>query len=124
MNRRTYLLCAVALPALAANAAAQAQYDRKLEQAVMSVVARKIGDLRPSFGPKQHPALVDAGAPALQGPAKSPTRAPSAWHIATAETDLRVSSEGSFQTFSDGTKISREERRKLATKSVSRIINF
>jgi hypothetical protein len=40
------LICAVALGVLTAPCAAQADYDRKLEKAVMGIVAKKMGELR------------------------------------------------------------------------------
>ncbi|MGX5840718.1 hypothetical protein ACWGTI_08360 [Mesorhizobium sp. ArgA1] len=53
------LLCGVALlAAIATPAVAETRYDRKLEQAVASIVAGKMGDIRGGFSYKQVPQLV------------------------------------------------------------------
>ena len=53
------LLCGVALLAvIAAPAVAETRYDRKLEQAVVEIVAGKMGDIRGGFSYKQVPQLV------------------------------------------------------------------
>lgn len=53
------LLCGVALLAIvAAPAVAGARYDRKLERAVMEIVAGRIGDIRGGFSYEQAPQLV------------------------------------------------------------------
>ncbi|MGX9146247.1 hypothetical protein [Mesorhizobium sp. 128a] len=53
------LLCGVALLAvIVAPAVAETRYDRKLEQAVASIVAGKMGDIRGGFSYKQVPQLV------------------------------------------------------------------
>jgi hypothetical protein len=44
--------------ALAAPAAAEFRYDRKLEQAVMNIVAKKMGELRGGFDYDHEPRLV------------------------------------------------------------------
>ena len=50
--------CAAVLSLLAAPAAAGARYDRKLEQAVMTIVAGKIGHIRGGFAYDDRPQLV------------------------------------------------------------------
>ncbi|MER8865518.1 hypothetical protein NKI19_17635 [Mesorhizobium sp. M0751] len=53
------LLGGIALTAtFAASAAAETRYDRKLEEAVMGIVAGKIGEIRGGFSYKQAPQLV------------------------------------------------------------------
>ena len=53
------LLCGVALLAIiAAPAVAETRYDRKLEQAVVEIVAGKMGGIRGGFSYKQVPQLV------------------------------------------------------------------
>ena len=52
------ILAATMNAALAAPAAAEFRYDRKLEQAVMDIVAKKMGELRGGFDYDQEPRLV------------------------------------------------------------------
>ncbi len=53
------LLCGVAfLAVIVAPATAETRYDRNLEQAAMSIVAGKMGDIRGGFSYKQVPQLV------------------------------------------------------------------
>jgi hypothetical protein len=53
------LLCGVAfLAIIAAPAVAETRYDRKLEQAVVEIVAGKMGNIRGGFSYKQVPQLV------------------------------------------------------------------
>ena len=53
------LLCGAALLAvIAAPAVAETRYDRKLEQAVVEIVAGKMGNIRGGFSYKQVPQLV------------------------------------------------------------------
>ena len=53
------LLCGVAfLAVIAAPAVAETRYDRKLEQAVVEIVAGKMGNIRGGFSYKQVPQLV------------------------------------------------------------------
>jgi hypothetical protein len=53
------LLCGVALLAvIAAPAVAETRYDRKLEQAVVEIVAGKMGNIRGGFSYKQVPQFV------------------------------------------------------------------
>ena len=53
------LLCGVAfLAVIAAPAVAETRYDRKLEQAVVEIVAGKMGDIRGGFSYKQVPQFV------------------------------------------------------------------
>ncbi len=57
------LLAGVALALLATGlAAAEPVYDRKLEQAVMRIVAAKMGDIRGGFSYGQQPQLIPAPA--------------------------------------------------------------
>jgi hypothetical protein len=51
-------MCAAALAVLAAPVAAETRYDRKLEQAVLTIVARKMGDIRGGFSYDAKPELV------------------------------------------------------------------
>ena len=55
--------CALAAIVLAGQATAQPRYDRKLEEAVMAIVAAKIGDIRGgfAFGAKPEKMYADAG---------------------------------------------------------------
>ena len=68
------LLCGVALLAIiAAPAMAGTRYDRKLEQAVVEIVAGKMGDIRGGFSYKQVPQLVvvpDAPVVSVEPPRK------------------------------------------------------
>ena len=50
--------CALAAIVLAGQATAQPRYDRKLEEAVMAIVAAKIGDLRGGFAFGAKPVMV------------------------------------------------------------------
>ena len=50
--------CALAVIVLAGQATAQPRYDRKLEQAVMAIVAGKIGDIRGGFAFDARPVMV------------------------------------------------------------------
>ncbi len=52
------LVCAVSVFALAGPSAAQSRYDRKLEEAVMAIVAAKIGDIRGGFAFDAKPVMV------------------------------------------------------------------
>ncbi|MER8590180.1 MULTISPECIES: hypothetical protein [unclassified Mesorhizobium] len=53
------LLGGIALAAIfAASAGAETRYDRKLEEAVMGIVAGKIGEIRGGFSYKQAPQFV------------------------------------------------------------------
>jgi hypothetical protein len=52
------LVCAVSVVALAGPSAAQSRYDRKLEEAVMAIVAAKIGDIRGGFAFDAKPVMV------------------------------------------------------------------
>ncbi|MDQ2632667.1 MAG: hypothetical protein M3Y78_02905 [Pseudomonadota bacterium] len=49
--------CALAI-VLAGQATAQPRYDRKLEEAVMAIVAAKIGDIRGGFAFGERPVMV------------------------------------------------------------------
>lgn len=57
---------AAALAALAASAKAEPKYDRKLERAVMEIVARKMGDIRGSFEHGRDPEFVVIHNPASE----------------------------------------------------------
>ena len=50
--------CALAAIVLAGQATAQPRYDRKLEEAVMAIVAAKIGDIRGGFDIGAKPVMV------------------------------------------------------------------
>ena len=50
--------CALAAIVLAGQATAQPRYDRKLEEAVMAIVAAKIGDIRGGFVFGAKPVMV------------------------------------------------------------------
>ena len=52
------LVCAVLALALAGSATAEPRYDRKLEEAVMAIVAAKIGDIRGGFAFGARPVMV------------------------------------------------------------------
>ena len=52
------LVCAVSVFALAGPSAAQSRHDRKLEEAVMAIVAAKIGDIRGGFAFDAKPVMV------------------------------------------------------------------
>ena len=70
------LICAAAMLALAASAAAGERYDRKLEQAAMRIVAENIGDIRGGFSYRQKPRFV--AAPDVSVPEAGPVRQPDA----------------------------------------------
>ncbi len=55
---RTLLCGAALLAVIAAPAVAETRYDRKLEQAVVEIVAGKMGNIRGGFSYKQVPQLV------------------------------------------------------------------
>ena len=55
---RKLMNCAAVLAVLAAPASAETRYDRKLEQAVMDIVAKKMGELRGGFSYDAKPDLV------------------------------------------------------------------
>jgi hypothetical protein len=52
------LVCAGLALALAGSATAEPRYDRKLEEAVMAIVAAKIGDIRGGFALDAKPVMV------------------------------------------------------------------
>jgi hypothetical protein len=52
------LVCAALAIALVGPATAQSRYDRKLEEAVMAIVAAKIGDIRGGFAFDAKPVMV------------------------------------------------------------------
>jgi hypothetical protein len=52
------LVCATAVMALAGPATAGDRYDRKLEEAVMAIVAAGIGDIRGGFALDARPVMV------------------------------------------------------------------
>ena len=52
------LVCAALAIALMGPATAQSRYDRKLEEAVIAIVAAKIGDIRGSFAFDAKPVMV------------------------------------------------------------------
>ncbi len=55
---RALMSCVAALAVLAAPAAAGARYDRKLEEAVLDIVAKKMGDIRGGFSFDAKPQIV------------------------------------------------------------------
>lgn len=55
---KTPLLGAAVLAVLVASAAAGPKYDVKLEQAIMAIVAQKIGDIRGAFSYERQPEFV------------------------------------------------------------------
>lgn len=55
---KTLMTCAAVLVAFAAPAGAETRYDRKIEQAVMDIVARKMGELRGGLSYDEKPRLV------------------------------------------------------------------
>ena len=55
---RALMMCAVGLAVLAAPAAAETPYDRKLEQAVLTIVAKKMGEIRGGFSYDARPQFV------------------------------------------------------------------
>ena len=55
---RTLLCGAALLAVIAAPAVAETRYDRKLEQAVVEIVAGKMGNIRGGFSYKQVPQLI------------------------------------------------------------------
>lgn len=119
MVGRAIIICSTGLLAATAAAQAETRYDATLERAVMDVVAGRMGDLRPGFAAGQEPDLMALQPEPLAQPAET-----GAWHIARPDQGWKTSSAGSIQTYSDGSSLTRAERRKLAAKSVSRIINF
>ncbi len=52
------LVCAVAAAVAVSQATAQPRYDRKLEEAVMAIVAAKMGNLRGGFDFGEKPIMV------------------------------------------------------------------
>lgn len=50
--------CALAAMVLAGQATAEPRYDRKLEEAVMAIVAPRIGDIRGGFAFDARPVMV------------------------------------------------------------------
>jgi hypothetical protein len=52
------LVCAVTVIALLGPSTAQSRYDRKLEEAVIAIVAAKIGDIRGGFAFDAKPVMV------------------------------------------------------------------
>ena len=52
------LVCAALAIALMGPATAQSRYDRKLEEAVIAIVAARIGDIRGSFAFDAKPVMV------------------------------------------------------------------
>lgn len=64
---KALMLCAAVSAGLAAPAAAEIRYDRKLEEAVKEIVARKIGDIRGGFAYNAKPAFVIAQDPLMTG---------------------------------------------------------
>ena len=59
---KKFVIAALALAGLPAVALGQPDYDRNIEQAVMAIVAVKIGELRGGFAIGQKPAFVSVTA--------------------------------------------------------------
>ncbi len=55
---KALMTCGAVLAVLAAPAAAGSRYDRKLEQAILNIVAGKMGDIRGGFTFDARPQLV------------------------------------------------------------------
>jgi len=126
------MLCIAALAALCAPAAAQVRYDLKLERAAMEIIARKIGDIRPTLyteaparrvvadevrrpGPAPHAPVV--------GPSAEPRGVHGAWWELRGAADGATVSAGSFQSFADGAG-AHPEHRPAGIRPVSRIADF
>ncbi|MBX3570439.1 MAG: hypothetical protein KF914_20425 [Rhizobiaceae bacterium] len=132
---RAVPVCIAALAVLCTPAVAQIRYDLKLEKAAMEIIARKIGEIRPTMmaePPARQVVSDDAfasgparAAPGVQGPpVPLPGPVHKDWQVLRGSTDMSSVSDGSFQSFSGGLVLSPEERRKAASRPVSRIINF
>ncbi len=117
---KALLLCLVGLPAFASSAHVQARYDEKLEAAVKSVVAARIGDIRPGLAMGGAPLGPIAAPRDDAGPAPQPR----AWTIVGGGLGLAQSASGSFQTFSDGATATPAQRKAWSNKTVSRVVNF
>lgn len=59
--------CALAAIVLAGQATAEPRYDRKLEEAVMAIVADRIGDIRGGFAFDARPVMVVVRGDAVMG---------------------------------------------------------
>ena len=55
---KALIICAAASAVLAAPAGAEPRYDRKLEQAVLTIVARKMGEIRGGFSYDAKPQFI------------------------------------------------------------------
>ena len=55
---KALMICAAASAALGVPAAAETPYDRKLEQAVLTIVAKRMGEIRGGFSYDAKPAVV------------------------------------------------------------------
>lgn len=118
------LICFAALAALCAPAAAQVRHDAKLERAAMEIIARKIGDIRPTLPVDRPLKRIDRRSiPHVEAmPAPAPLH--ENWQILGGDAEMRSSQAGSIQLYSDGTQMTPAERRRASSKTVSRIINF
>lgn len=132
---RAVPVCIAALAVLCTPAVAQVRYDLKLEKAAMEIIARKIGEIRPTMmeEPPARQVVSDDAIPSggeraahdVEGaPVPLPGPIHKDWQVLRGSTGLSSVSEGSFQSFSGGLALSPEERRKAASRPVSRIINF
>jgi len=110
-----FLVTAVSVPV-----APDGKYDVKIENAVKGVIARKINGLRGGFGFRQEPSMTRLR------PAEKKFQAPvtGSWQIVTSRESVDVSTFGSIQTFSDGSAPTADQRRAMARKKVSWVINF
>lgn len=117
MAGRVILLGAAIVPALGVAVGAQPKYDVSLERAAMTVIAGKIGDIRPGFGYGQKPSLVVPGA----GSAPPAGRG---WQVVSSDHGAERRSSGSILSFSDGLRPTMEELRAFSPKTVSRVIKF
>lgn len=63
------IICIAMLTAFCMPAAADTQYDRKLEKAVMEIVAGRMGGLRGGFAHDAKPAFVVVRQPMIRQPA-------------------------------------------------------
>jgi hypothetical protein len=90
---KSMVVCTVLFAALCSMAAAEPLYDRKLEQAAMDVIARKIGDIRSDMAADYRPQI------AATREEQSVMAEGKAWRILPADGDGDSSSVGSIQTY-------------------------
>lgn len=68
--------CALAVAVLAGQAMAEPRYDRKLEEAVMAIVASKMGDIRGGFAFGAKPMMVVVQDDIVRGTTDMPAARP------------------------------------------------